>query len=147
MPEIIQRTMVDLALNTAEQGLKDAFKELKGGVNKDWAVLTEARKTAVETRDDTIDAQESDRKKSRNAAIAAYKGAQGKPNAPSYDSHVQELNSIEDRVNGRIEEARKLCKDDGAAAENNFRTGDRDNFSTFKKKVTLMLDALEAALP
>lgn len=147
MPEIIQRGMVDLALNTMESGLKEAVKDLKKDVNKDWGQLAQARKLAVDTRDDKIEAEESGRKKSRDAAVAAYRGAQGKPNAPSYESHVQDLGQIDEKADGEIEHARKVCIEAGQAAENTFRTQSKDNIATFRKKVNGIMEALEAAHP
>jgi len=147
MPEIIQRSLVDLALNNLTSGLDKNLADLKSSTTGAWNRLTEARKAAKKNRDNLYDAADSDRKKKRDAEIAAYKGESGKPDAPSYDSHQQKLDAIDDAYKVKKKDADESFDKDCTEAENEFREKSREYIATYIKNVNTTLEAFQAAHP
>ncbi|GAI63670.1 unnamed protein product [marine sediment metagenome] len=147
MPEIIQRSLVDLAFNNLTSGLDKNLAGLKASTNSAWNRLTEARKAAKKNRDNLYDAADSDRKKKRDAEVAAYKGESGKPDAPSYDSHQQKLDSIDDAYKVKKKEADESFDKDCTEAENEFREKSKEYIATYVKNVNTTLETFQAAHP
>ncbi|GAI68795.1 unnamed protein product [marine sediment metagenome] len=147
MPEIIQRSLVDLALNNLTGGLNKNLAGLKASTNGAWNRLTEARKAARKNLDNLYDAADSDRKKKHDAEIAAYKGESGKPDAPSYDSHQQKLDSINDAYKVKRKEADESFDKDCTEAENEFREKSKDYIAAYIKNVNVTLETFQSAHP
>ncbi|MBA7589683.1 hypothetical protein ES708_31772 [subsurface metagenome] len=147
MPEIIQRSLVDLAFNNLTSGLDKNLAGLKASTNSAWNRLTEARKAAKKNRDNLYDAADSDRKKKRDAEVAAYKGESGKPDAPSYDSHQQKLDSIDDAYRVKKKEADESFDKDCTEAENEFREKSKEYIAAYVKNVNTTLETFQAAHP
>jgi hypothetical protein len=147
MPEIIQRSLVDLAFNNLTSGLDKNLAGLKASTNSAWNRLTEARKAAKKNRDNLYDAADSDRKKKRDAEVAAYKGESGKPDAPSYDSHQQKLDSIDDAYRVKKKEADESFDKDCTEAENEFREKSKEYIAAYVKNVNVTLETFQSAHP
>ena len=147
MPEIIQRSLVDLAFNNLTSGLDKNLAGLKASTNSAWNRLTEARKAAKKNRDNLYDAADSDRKKKRDAEVAAYKGESGKPDAPSYDSHQQKLDSIDDAYKVKKKEADESFDKDCTEAENEFREKSKEYIAAYIKNVNVTLETFQSAHP
>jgi len=147
MPEIIQRSLVDLALNNLTSGLDKNLAGLKSSTTGAWNRLTEARKAAKKNRDNLYDAADSDRKKKRDAEIAAYKGESGKPDAPSYDSHQQKLDAIDDAYKVKKKDADESFDKDCTEAENEFREKSKEYIATYVKNVNTTLETFQSAHP
>lgn len=145
--EIIQRSMIDLALDNMSTGFRKEEAVLKSGINRAWNRLTEARKTAVKTRDDKIDAEDRGRKRNRNAEVAAYKEASVKPNPPSYESHQQALAGIDASYDNEVQHARDICMAAGKSAEDDFRTDTKELIETFTKDIHTVLETLQTTHP
>ena len=147
MPEIIQRSLVDLALNNLTSGLDKNLAGLKSSTNSAWSRLTEARKAAKKNRDNLYSAAESDAKKKRDAEVAAYKGESGKPDAPSYESHQQKLDAINDAYKAKKKEADESFDKDCTEAENEFREKSKEYIATYVKNVNTTLETFQSAHP
>lgn len=147
MTEMIQRSLVDLALTNLSKGLGESLNKLTNSINSTWNELTDARKAAKKNRDSLYDAADSNRKKKRDAAIAAYNAKSGKPGGPTFESHQQKLASIDDTCDREKAHADELFNRDCTAAENEFRSNTKEYRELFTKDVNTVLETFESAHP
>jgi hypothetical protein len=147
MAEMIPRALIDLAISNLDRGISKDLGDLKSRINGAWAILTEARKTAKNNREALYDAADRKWKKDRGAEIAAYKGASGKPDAPSFEAHQQTLAAIDDVCTQAKSHADEVYNGDCAAAENGYRESSKDYISMLKKSVNITLGIFETAHP
>jgi len=147
MPEVIQRSLVDLALNNLISGLDKGVAGLKSSTNSAWIRLTEARKAASKNRGNLYDAADSDKKKKRDAEVTAYKGESGKPDAPSYESHQQKLDAIDGAYRVKVKEADDAYDKDCTDAENEFREKSKEYIAAYIKSVGVILSTFQSAHP